>query len=330
MLHFLHMLKRLVRFAIVSAGALLVAAPVLAHEKWYADPAVQGPIPEIFRTVTPFGAAVVAFAALVFVAAFYLDRRHDGSKTAKRLDAFLLKLRLNPKLLLGALIGVSLLGAGLHHTLFSPNLLLPGDAYGAFLSIMQMMIGIMMLFFEPIIAELAVAFLVLFLLGAPVMPFWDMMEELLLAGAALFLITNETRRLPWKRWNGPEVQRLGYQAFRVLTGANFLVLAFVKWLRPDLGIRIVEQYHLNFMGWAGFDAAAFVFCAAVVETLVAICLLFRVAYRPAIMTAFLAFTFSIFALDYKELLGHLPIKGALLLFFVYGHWHKGESKEEKA
>ena len=314
--------------ALLAAGAFLLAAvPALAHEKWYVDPGeYRGAIPDIFRIPTAAGIAIILLAVALLVIAAFIDRRHDGSKTARWIDAQLLRYRLKPRTLLGVLIGVSLMGAGLQQTLFSPSLHLPFTPYGFVLGAVSIALGTLFLFLEPLQPELGIGLALLFLAGLPTVPFWDLMEELLILGAAVFLITGESDRAPWKRWNTPERQRLGYQAFRVLTGLNFLVLASVKWLRPDLGIKLVEQYHLNFLAGAGLDAAMFVFLAAVVETLVAVCLLFRVAFRPAVIVAFFFFTVSIFALGFEELLGHLPIKAALFLFFIYGHWHKGERK----
>ncbi len=305
----------------------LAAAPALAHEKWYVDPnAYRGAIPDIFRVPTAAGVVIVLLAISFLAIAAVIDRRYDGSKTARWVDARLLRYKLKPRALLGALIGVSLMGAGLQHTLFSPSLHLPLTPYGFVLGAVSTALGMLLLFFEPLQPELGLGLALLFLAGLPIMPFWDLMEELLMLGAAVYLVTAASDRMPWKRWNAPERRRLGYQAFRVLTGLNFLALAAIKWRRPDLGIKLVEQYHLNFLAGAGLDAAMFVFLAAVVETLVAVCLLFRVAFRPAAVVAFFFFTVSIFALGFEELLGHLPIKAALLLFFVVGHWHKGERK----
>jgi hypothetical protein len=187
-------------------------------------------------------------------------------------------------------------------------------------------LGTLFLFLEPFLAELGAVLVLTYLAGFLAVPPRDLLEELLLPGAGIYFMTGEARRFPWGGWNTPETRRLGYQALRVLTGLNFLVLASVKWLRPDLGIRLVDEYGLNFLEWAGIGAAEFVFLAAVVETLVAFCILMRAAYRPAVAVAFAFFLASIFALGFRELLGHLPVKAALFLLFVAGHWHRGEEK----
>jgi len=109
-------------------------------------------------------------------------------------------------------------------------------------------------------------------------------------------------------------------------GLGFLVLASVKWLHPEFAMAIVSEYRLNFLAPLGGTDAHFVFIAAVVETLVALAILLRVAFRPAVAVAFFFFLISIFFLGFTELLGHLQVKAGLFLFFLYGHWHRGERK----
>jgi len=329
MLHFLHMKLRWhwKRWPIALGVFLLSGANALAHEKWFVDEHAIPSGPPVFLRVDPiFAGAVIAFAVIAFLLATWVDRRMDGSRLMRWFDARMMSARISPHAVLGALLGASLMGAGLQHTLFAPSLLLPDTSWGAFLGVAEVGLGTLFLFLEPFYPELGMALILLFLAGLSIEPFWDQMEELLVVGAALFFICNETIREPWRRWNGPERRRLGYQAFRVFVGLNFLVLSMVKWLRPELALAVVAQYHVNFLAGLQVSDIQFVFFAAVIETLVALCILLRVAFRPAILVAFVFFTLSIFFLGFKELLGHLPIKATLFLFLVYGHWHEGEKK----
>jgi hypothetical protein len=315
------------RWPLALAAFLFAAAPALAHEKWFIDPdAYHGAIPDIFRTLTPFSAVVLVLAIGTLLVVVHFDRKFDGTALAERIDARMQSLGLHPRTVLSAVLGVSLLGAGLQKTLFVPSLLLPDSGYGSFLALSEIVVGSLLLFLEPLLAELGIALILLYLAAVPVMPLGDLLEELLVVGAGIYLLTSETKRDPWRRRNTLERQRLGYHAFRILVGLNFLVLASVKWLRPDLAIALVENFHINFVAWAGVDAAHFVFLAAVTETFIAFCILFRVAYRPAAAAAFGFFLLSIFAFGFRELLGHLPVKAALLLLFVVGHWHRHEFK----
>ncbi len=305
----------------------LAAPAALAHEKWYVDEHAIPPGPPIFLRVSlEFALIAVVVAFALFVGAVWLDRRLDKGKLMRWFDERMARSRINPHAVLGALLGASLMGAGLQHTLFAPNLELPATFVGAAVAVCEIGLGTLFLFMEPFYPELGIALLALFMVGFRFFEAHDLLEELMLPGIALFFIANETVRAPWRKWNTPERRRQGYHAFRILTGLNFLILSTVKWLRPELALTIVQQYHINFLWWLHVSDLQFIFFAAIVETAVAFCLLLRVAFRPAIFVSFVFFTLSIYFLGFRELLGHLPIKATLFLFFVYGHWHKGETK----
>lgn len=315
------------RWPIALAVLLVSGANALAHEKWFVDEhAIQPGLPILSRVDPIFAIVSIAVAAVAFLAAAWLDRRMDGSRLTRWFDARMASARISPHAVLGALLGASLMGAGLQQTLFAPSLALPATFWGVFLGYVEVGLGTLLLFLEPFYPEFGIAVILLFLAGLSVVPFWDQMEELLFVGAAAFFICNETIRDPWKRWNTPERRRVGYQAFRVFVGLNFLILSMVKWLRPELAMQVVAEHHINFMAGLNVSDIQFVFFAGVIETLVALCILLRVAFRPALLAAFAFFTLSIFFLGFRELLGHLPIKAALFLLFVYGHWHKDEKK----
>ncbi len=315
------------RWPIAALVLLFSGASAFAHEKWYVDERTMPPGPPVFLRVDPmFALVAIAVAAALFLFAVWLDRRLDGSRLTRWVDARMTSARINPHAVLGALIGASLMGAGLQDMLFTPNLALPASLFGTVLMFVEVGLGTLFLFLEPFYPELSLILIVLFATGFTFLPTHDLLEELLVLGVAVFFITNETKRWPWRIWNTPERRRLGYQVFRILVGLNFLVLSSVKWLRPELALDIVGRYHINFLATLGVSDLQFVFFAAIVETAVALCILLRVAFRPAVMVAFIFFTLSIYFLGFRELLGHLPIKATLFLLFVYGHWHKGEQK----
>jgi hypothetical protein len=202
---------------------------------------------------------------------------------------------------------------------------LGGDPWSVAIGMIQIGLGSHFLFLEPAYPELGALLIILFLAGLPVLPFWDLMEELFMVGAGILFLTGDAGR-PGVRPPPPERVRMGYQAFRVLMGLGLLVLSTVKWLHPELTLAVVSEYRINFIAPFGGTDAQFVFFSAVVETLVAACILLRVAFRPAVAIAFGFFLVSIFFLGFQELLGHLPVKAGLFLMFLYGHWHKGETK----
>lgn len=328
MLHFPHMKLawNWKRWPFAAAAFALAAVPAFAHEKWFVDHRAASPADTVFALVSPaFAATIIILAAAGFLLAAWLDRRFDGSRLSRWTDAKLMAFKFNPRTVLGVAIGVSLMGAGLKGTLFAPSLVLGGDPWSVALGIAQIGLGSLFLFLEPAYPELGALLILLFLGGLPVLPFWDLMEELFMVGAGILFLTGDAGR-PGVRPPAPETTRKGYQAFRIILGVAFLVLSTVKWLTPELTLAVVEQYRINFLAPLGATSAQFVFVSAVVETLVAACILLRVAFRPAVAVAFGFFLISVFFLGFQELLGHLPVKAALFMMFLYGHWHKGETK----
>ncbi len=315
------------RWPLAALAFVAAAAPALAHEKWYVDHRGVEFSRSVFSYVSPaFAAAIIALAAAAFLAVVWLDRHFDGSAAARWLDVKLVSCKFNPRTVLGVAIGVSLMGAGLQRTLFSPSLVLGGDSWSTVLAIAQIALGSLFLFLEPAYPELGFLLAALFLAGLPVLPFWDLMEELFMLGAGIYFFSTPSERTTWKPLLMPDAQRFGYQAFRVIVGLNFLVLSGVKWLHPEFAMSLVGEFRINFLSALGASDAQFVFIAAVVETVVALCILLRAAFRPAVVAGLLLFLISIYFFGFKELLGHLPVKAALFLFLVYGHWHKGEQK----
>jgi uncharacterized membrane protein YphA (DoxX/SURF4 family) len=317
------------RWPLVVAAFVLSALPVAAHEKWFVNPdEYHGAIPAMFQTPTTFGITAVLVAISVFAILWFVDRTYGGFGVSRGIQAFAERHRLNPRVILTTLMGVSLMGAGLQSTLFSPSLHLPDTTWGAALAVIEIALGTLLLFLEPIAIELGFLLACLYLFGFTVFPAPEMLEELLILGVAFYFISGPSARAPWRSFNTPERQRTGYQILRFLTGTSFLILASVKWTRPDLGIHLVGEYGINFVSGLGVDAATFVFFAALLETLIALAILLRVAFRAASLVALIFFTVSIYAFGFSELLGHLPIKAVLFLFLIEGHWHRDEVRSK--
>lgn len=303
---------------VIALAAGLTALPVFAHEKWYAEETVlYSSKPIYFSEPTTFGLAVTGFAFIVFCVLYLLDRKYEKSKRLRRFDR-LGDMAKEGKTVLVALLGASLMGAGLQQTYFVPNLHLPETAFGFLMVTVAILLGILFMFFLRLSAELGVALAIFWLVGFTLFPASAMFEELLFLAIAVYLVTQESDRKPWKTWNTAEMRRKGYRAFRFLLGLAFVVLSFVKWLRPDLAITLVDEYGINFVSGLGFDTAQFVFFAATTELFIGLAIMFRIFLRPVAILGIFVFSASIFVFGFPELLGHLPIKAALFLLFIHG------------
>jgi len=308
--------------SIIALFAGLAATPALAHEKWYADEGVlYSAKPIIFAEITAFGVIVAGLAFVIFVVLYLLDRKYEKLKWLRKFDR-LAKMHLEAKTVLVALLGASLMGAGLLQTYLVLNLQLPDTSWGFILLTVSILLGILFMFFVHFSAELGIVLALFWLAGFTLFPVSAMLEELLFLAIAVYLITQEAGHKPWKKFNTAEIRRKGYHAFRILLGLAFIVLSFVKWLRPDLGITLVDEYGINFIAGLGFDSAHFLFFAAVTELFIGLAILFRVFLRPVAIVGIFIFSASIFVFGFPELLGHLPIKASLFMLFVYGPYLK--------
>lgn len=319
-------LARLAAFIAVMTGSL-TALPAFAHEKWYADEAIlYSSKPIIFAELTVFGLVITGLAFALLAVLYLLDRRYEKAHWARRFDKSLAGMRVEAKAVLSALLGASLMGAGLKQTFLAPNFLLPDTTLGFAIGVASIVLGLLFMFFIHLTAELSLGLLAFYLVGFALFPVHIMLEEFLMVAIAIYYVTQETHRMPWKRWNTPEVREKGFHAFRITLGLAFVILSFVKWLRPDLAITLVDQYGINFIAGLGFDSAHFVFFAAVTEIFIGLAIMFRIFLRPVAILGIFVFSASIFVFGFPELLGHLPIKGALFILFIHGPYLKGSTK----
>lgn len=307
----------------VTAG--FMALPVFAHEKWYADEAIlHTSKPVIFSEVTVFGLVITGLTFAVLVVLYLLDRKYEKAVWLRKFDKTFGSMRLEAKTILAALLGASLMGAGLQQTYFIPNLVLPETTFGFLVATASILLGIMFMFLVRFTPELGILLGAFYLVGFTLFPATAMLEELLFLAIAIYFVTQEAHRLPWKKWNTPEMRRKGYHAFRMVLGFAFVVLSFVKWLRPDLAITLIDQYGINFVQGLGFDSSHFTFFAACTELFIGLAIMGRVFLRPIAILGIFVFSASIFVFGFPELLGHLPIKGALFLLFIHGPYLENE------
>jgi uncharacterized membrane protein YphA (DoxX/SURF4 family) len=92
-----------------------------------------------------------------------------------------------------------------------------------------------------------------------------------------------------------------------------------KLANPALAKMFLEHYPLNFTNALGIPIPdnIFVLCAGSVELLVGLCLIFGVFTREIIVIAWLPINLTLTIFDWSELVGHLPIYGAMALLFVW-------------
>ena len=290
---------------------------VLAHESW-------------FTTVAPpydwgFAWQLESLALIVAAIAVAVAWRVIGWRLPQPEIPLLRPLgRLSPWIprLLAIHAGVSLLAQAARGTYLAPSLDLPSNAFGTTLAILEGLVGVWLITGYKVraAAALLVAAGPLGMLGYGVLP---ILERVDLLGIALFLAI-----LPPGETAGGAVRaspaRVGQAllALRVLVGLALIVLSFTEKLaRPDLALAFLDRYPaFNVLRAVGLDVGdvMFVRIAGAVELLFGLLIVSGALPQIAVILAGIPFNATLFFLGASELIGHLPVYGAMLALLIYG------------
>lgn len=318
--------------AILSAiaGLLLLPMGVSAHELWFLETGAEGlpAKPLLFTEPTALGVYLIAATAIVFILLIALERRATQSRLAQWLKATFV-FPFHARQILAAMLGVALLGNAVTGSIIAPNFTTPNTAFGMVLAVVSVIAGMGYIFFEWFWFEISLLTLALFAAFGAQFGIEAVSHELMIPGMAIFLLATSPRTW-FKTPISMQMRRHAYAFMRILAGGNFLALAFVKWLHPELGLKIIADYHMNFMSVFGMSNDLFLYCVALTETLAALALIFNLFTRAFAMVLFPIFTLTVFVLGFKDLLGHLPIKALLACFVFYGSSYHPRHKTHMA
>lgn len=319
------------RLAGALAGVVLLLAasarPAAAHERWF----VQGgdaPVQPgaVFSWVTPLALATVAAAV---GAAWFLDRllaRRRAVPLARLGIAGLHNLYAWIPPVLAVHAAIPLLSSGVTLRLFASNLELPRTLGGGLLAMAQILVALSFLYG----ALTRGGAILLALIGLAGMFFFHpllVLEHCGLLGIAVFLYI--AGRGPFAvdalvgRLGHPRLDLLPYAvpALRVLTGFSVVVLGFTEKLwNFDLARQFLAERPFNFTTATPFPLTddQFILAAGLVEVTVGALLISGFMTRLVILVALVPFNLSVPFFGWSELLGHLPIYGALVVLLIWG------------
>jgi hypothetical protein len=288
---------------------------VLAHETWFtsARPPYDWSFTFQAATLGLILAAVALAAAWRLVAARMPKPEIPLLRPVGRLSPWIPRL-------LGVHAGVSLLAQAARGTYLAPALELPGGSFGTALAIVEGVIGVWLItgFRVRAAAILLVAAGPLGMLRYGVVP---ILERVDLLGVALFLAILP----PGDEAAGavrPTPRRLSTAllALRSLVGLALVVLAFTEKLaRPELAEAFLSRFPaFNVLHSLGVSDVAFIRLAGGVELLFGLLIMSSAMPQIAVIVAGIPFNATLFFLGASELIGHLPIYGAMLALLVYG------------
>jgi hypothetical protein len=290
----------------------------LAHETWFTNS--RPPFDWDFVT-EPASLMALALTAMIAIA-WILVARSAPRPELPWLAPLSVMTPWIPRLL-AIHAGASLLSQAATGSYLAPALDLPGGFGGTALAALEAILGVWLVAGYRIrpAAALLVAAGPIGAIGYGVLP---IIERVDLLGIALFLVL-----LP------PDDNRPGGVAdafdprlpaallgLRILVGGALVVLAFTeKLLRPDLALAFLDDYPaFNIFQAVGIDMGdlGFVRLAGAVELLFGILVISGRMPQIAVIVAGIPFNATLFFLGSSELIGHLPIYGAMLALLVYG------------
>ncbi len=290
---------------------------MLAHEAWFTNARPPYDWSFTFRPAT----LGLIFAAIAVALAWRL--------AARRLPAPEVGLlrplgRLAPWVprLLALHAGVSLLAQAARGTYLAPSLELPHNGFGSAVAIGEGVVGVWLIAgfrIRPAAALLVAAGP----LGMPCYGVVPILERVDLLGVALFLVMLPPEETPGGAVRATtERAARALLALRVMVGGSLIVLAFSEKLaRPGLAIAFLDRYPaFNILKVLGFHVsdATFIRLAGAVELLFGLLIVSGALPQVAVVVAGIPFNATLFFLGAKELIGHLPIYGAMLALLVYG------------
>jgi hypothetical protein len=299
-----------------------------AHEKWFVN-AENYPLrfDLLFR---PLPLAFIAAVAATTLAAAWLWRRRGGrdfvpgpvffGATSERLAAL---YSLVP-LILGIHIAVPLLVNGVQGQLFSPNVALrPG--FSNFLGLAQTFIALA-LFYGAFTRLAGLALAALWVIGFFVVDVQSLMDNIFYLGfAGFFFLAGRgpisVDRLALPRLEPPaHLMRYAVPVLRTGLGLSFTVVAFTeKFANLPLAEAFLQAYPLNFTQALGIPLPneIFILIAGSVELLIGLWLTFGIFPRETVLIALIPINLTLTIFNWTELIGHLPIYGAMSVILIY-------------
>ena len=291
---------------------------LFAHETWFTE---DRP-PFEWGFLTEPETLLVLAATLLVVVAWVVASTRLARPELPFLSPF---ARLTPWVprLLAIHAGASLVSQAASGSYLVPALDLPGGVAGTLLAALEAIVGVWLVAGYRI-RPAAILLVLAGPLGALGYGLLPIVERIDLLGIALFLAI-----LPPddSRPGGivePRDRRLPAALFglRVLVGGALVILAFTeKLIRPELALAFLDDFDAFNIFQAigiGMSDLDFVRFAGAMELLFGVLVISGRLPQIAVIAAGIPFNATLFFLGSSELVGHLPIYGAMLALLIYG------------
>lgn len=306
---------------------LLLSVDGFAHEKWFTETGGHHlrwdlyfkPLPLIFTAAILVVTAIGWFVWNKRKASFVPGPKELGA-TDERRSAF---YGLVP-MILGLHLAVPLFVGAVQAELFSPNNKLTGIwIYFVGLALT----GIALSFFYGALTRLsAVAMAIIWVLGIFIVGLESMLDNIFYLGFAAFFYCVGRGPISIDRLIIPKLEpradlmKLGVPLLRMGIGLSLIIVAFTEKLANlPLAEKFLVDHPLNFTSFFGIPMSneLFILCAGSVELLVGLWILLGIFPREIILIAWIPINMTLTIFNWTELVGHLPIYGALAVLLVW-------------
>lgn len=291
----------------------------LAHATWFTD--AQPGFDLAFAT-SPV--SVIVLASAITVALVW---RRGASLLLRRPEIPWLRGvgRLGPWIprILAAHAGVSLLALAASRAYLTPSLTLPLTWWGLLLTLLEAVVGIWLVLGRRV-RPAAWLLVIAGPLGMLGFGFQPILERADLLGVGLFLALLPPNDLDagGRIRIDPDRIRSAVFALRLLLGTALIVAAVTEKLaRPEMSLAFLQEYPMfNVAQLAGLPVGdlTFVQVAGGIEVLFGLLLISGALPQVVALLALPTFGLPVAFLGAPELIGHLPIYGALLALFAFG------------
>jgi uncharacterized membrane protein YphA (DoxX/SURF4 family) len=320
--------RRLPTAAIAIPSLFLGVTSADAHEKWF----VLGEPPALFSHgfFTTYSLSAAAVAGLVTLIAWFVWRHRKqrdlipGPESLRATEDGMVQFYTWVPVILGLHFAVPLLVLGVQGKLFSPNNV-PATPWNLFLGTWEIAIALGLLYGG--LTRCFAAALALLWIVAGLSQGWETaFENLHYLGAAFFFFCTGRgphaidRVLFPALEPSPALARWAMTGLRISIGVGFAFVAFTEKLaNPDLAVKFLSQYQLNFTAAVGMPMSdhAFIWCAGTTELLIGLFLAFGIFPRTIIVAAWGIINLTLTIFSWVELVGHLPIYGIMAVLLVW-------------
>lgn len=320
--------------ALFFALFLSMTSPALAHVKWFLENGenelLLQPKPEIFCHPCWENVSIILAAVLFYFFAGKISSKYKENRWNLRLIEFSNRWQAVISLFMGIFTGGLLLYCAHEYLFLVPNMPLDNE-YCDILATLEAVVGV------GLIIGLFTRLCAIALLGGLIASFiafpgLDCLDLLPMYGiVAYFLIAargdySVDRLIKLERSTHRLATFWSYRLLRWFTGVGLIILGLdEKLLHPQFSLHLLEhQPALNFLHFAGFPDAMFVFCAGTTEVLVG--LLIVTGTLPRLGIGFLAAMFAITPIIFgvEELWGHMAYYGVVIALLLRGNGEHAE------